>query len=635
MYSLCGKKVKNLKHLTVKKLTKLFLLVACTFSVGSSMISCKKDYDDDIKKINQRLTNLESLVQKANTDITSLKSIVDAFAAKDHIIDITDIEGGYKITFEKKGSVNILNGTNGTSTNMPIISVAEFEGKLHWCQIVDGVTEWITDNSGKMVLATGKDGEAGKTPKLGINDAGYWTVDGNLVYDSNDNPIKAKGQDGQNGQDGQDGLNGQDGQDGLNGDSFFNSVTKSDKEVVFTLANGTTFTIPFKQSLAFGDGSADLVTFTSGVSKEFDVILPTTLTKAEYSAFIAEVKAKSGSDVAIAVRSSNSKWAVEISKGPVFDINGDITQQPKVKVTPSSLILVDEYAVLTVSLIDSKGETISISRPVLAQSTGNTFIIRNDALISSHATINEAIAACANGDVIKVKGGKYDEILTINKIVTIEGLGSQWTTAGVSQDEEATKLTQKITIAANGVVLKNLVVYASENYILNITGENTVVENIKFKYDPGSDSQPHAIQLANTAKGTTIKNCAFQVYWKAIAGIPENLKILNNEFIRTIPFAGSYHSSLEIKGNTFNRQVLSKDSQVPHFIVTDVDANNGTNYSTWSADLKATIDQIKMQNTWTGSNSAASNGRPVRIQNTSGTVFSIIVLGSDTLQPTT
>ena len=199
-----------------------------------------------------------------NTNISSLQSIMEAIQNNDYITNVTPVmedgkEIGYTISFKKGNPITIYHGQNG--------------------------------HNGQ----DGKPGEDGYTPQIGIkqdtNGIYYWTLDGEWMTDENGNKIKAQGIDGQNGEDGQDGKPGEDGQDGIPGEdgqdgkdgitpqfkiedeywwvsyddgttwkklgqatgsdatSIFKSVTKNDKEVIFTLNDDTTIVIPIAQKI--------------------------------------------------------------------------------------------------------------------------------------------------------------------------------------------------------------------------------------------------------------------------------------------------------------------------------------------------------------------------------------------------
>lgn len=235
----------------------IFYFIVATMLLS---VSCSKGYDDSalvgrVDNLENRVAKLEDLCMQMNTNISSLQAIVAAVQKNDYITGVAPItiDGntvGYTITFAKSQPITIYHGEDGEDGKNGV------DGK-------DGVN--------------GIDGSDGHTPIVGVkqDEDGiyYWTLDGDWLYDSDGNKIKAQGidgKDGENGIDGEDGENGTDGKDGISpqlkiengywyisydngstwtqygkaagedGDSFFESIDTSDSEyVVFTLSDGT------------------------------------------------------------------------------------------------------------------------------------------------------------------------------------------------------------------------------------------------------------------------------------------------------------------------------------------------------------------------------------------------------------
>ncbi len=189
------------------------------------------DYDDQpirdrIDDIEDRLDYLETLCRQMNSDIITLQELVQALQNQDTVQAVVPIvrDGqtvGYTITFTKSGPVSIYNGENGQNASAPVIGVAQENGVWYWT--VDGA--WMTTPDGQKISA---EGAQGATPQLRIAE-GYWEV-------SYDNATwtrlgKASGEQG---------------------DSFFSGVDPDGENdtVVFTLADGTTISIPKAKRLA-------------------------------------------------------------------------------------------------------------------------------------------------------------------------------------------------------------------------------------------------------------------------------------------------------------------------------------------------------------------------------------------------
>ena len=226
----------------VKSFVTALLLMLTTFS-------CSK-YDDSeiwdyVKGMNNRLTALEEKCKDMNTNITSLQTIVAAFENGDYITNVAPvmrngIQIGYTITFLKSAPITIYNGNDGTDGNdgyTPVMGVKkDADGLYYWT--VDG--EWLITAEGDKVRASGIDGQDGSngtdgtngdngiTPLLKIENE-YWYVS----YD--------EGTSWQM-------LGKATGDKGTDGASLFSSVEVVANEVIFILSDGTSFSIPLKNS---------------------------------------------------------------------------------------------------------------------------------------------------------------------------------------------------------------------------------------------------------------------------------------------------------------------------------------------------------------------------------------------------
>ena len=207
---------------------------------------------------------LKTLCNQMNTNLESLQTVVAAMQEGDYITSCTPLmengkQIGYTIVFAKMGSIVIYHGKDGANGSdgadgsdgsdgavvVPTIGIKQdTNGIYYWT--LDG--QWLLDSEGYKVRASptdgvngedgkdgangsdGADGKDGITPQLKIEE-GYWYVSYNNG-ESWESLGKATGEDGANGTDGKD------------GDSFFQSVTENEDDVVFTLADGTTFTVP-------------------------------------------------------------------------------------------------------------------------------------------------------------------------------------------------------------------------------------------------------------------------------------------------------------------------------------------------------------------------------------------------------
>ena len=223
-------------------------LVTIALAFGALLTTaCKSDVDDlwdQIDSLEGRIITLETTVSQLNTNVESLKTIVDALNNGWTISSVIEYSSYYNITFDNGRSILLNKDASAVST--PVISVkADADGVYYWT--VDG--NWLTVD-GKKVCATGEKGEkgdkgdkgdqgetgatgetgaAGITPQLRINETtNEWEISTDSGTTWTSTGVKATGSAG---------------------DSFFKSVASGDDEVTFTLADGTSFTLPKTDSV--------------------------------------------------------------------------------------------------------------------------------------------------------------------------------------------------------------------------------------------------------------------------------------------------------------------------------------------------------------------------------------------------
>lgn len=188
------------KQIVMRRFFTLFVFVL-TIAVSS----CSYDDTKVLETLNNhenRISKLEELCREMNTNISALQTLVEVWQNGDYITGVTPVieQGetiGYVITFAKGDSITIYHGEDGKD------GANGADGK-------DG--------------ANGADGKDGVTPVIGVRQDSdniyYWTLNGEWLTDEAGNKIKASGidgKDGVNGEDGKDGANGTDGKDGANG----------------------------------------------------------------------------------------------------------------------------------------------------------------------------------------------------------------------------------------------------------------------------------------------------------------------------------------------------------------------------------------------------------------------------------
>lgn len=167
-----------------------------------------------------------------------------------------DMGSGFTHLLDSTGAPIIAVGQNGEKgVDAPIIGVkADTDGIYYWTTTVADSTSWILNELGQKLAVSGNDGLMGKTPIIGVDSEGYWTVDtGNgatRILDADNQPVYAKGE---------------------SGDSYFSSVTENDRYVILTLSNGSVFALQkyVNLSVSFRDGNNQKLKMNT--SKDFAI----------------------------------------------------------------------------------------------------------------------------------------------------------------------------------------------------------------------------------------------------------------------------------------------------------------------------------------------------------------------------
>ena len=258
----------------MKNMYRILLLVALVFA------SCSK-YDDsdlrnEVQNLGNRVNALERWQNEVNSNLTTLQSIVNSLNGMDHITSIDDLKDnsgqiiGYTLHFAKGASKNIYNGSEGKEGKTPAIGVKiDSDGVYYWTK--DG--QWLLDQDGKKVRASGtpgKDGENGIngtdgvngtdgingndgiTPKLKIEN-GYWYVSYDNGTSWNKLGIAETGS--------------------TTSACIFKSVTVSENYITFTLADGSSFALPYgdQLSIAFGETDSHIIAPNSIIDIDYEV----------------------------------------------------------------------------------------------------------------------------------------------------------------------------------------------------------------------------------------------------------------------------------------------------------------------------------------------------------------------------
>ena len=292
------------KFFAIITLLALFLVVGCVDldELWNEIDFLKKQNAEQAKELEEEnakftafealLESVEQLTSSANSEITSIKGLVDALTNNLRVVSYKELadKSGYELTMSDGSKITLKHGTDGAAGKdgkdgadgqdgvdgvTPNISVKlHDDGLLYWT--LDG--EFMLDADGNMIPAQGKDGKDGKdgatgaagaagadgkdgiTPLLRVNTNLYWemSLDGGktwqLVKDTKNNPIKAQGPTGQrgpagkpgasgaNGAPGTQGLPGDKGDPGKDGDPIV-TITENYDYVIITYL-GATYVVP-------------------------------------------------------------------------------------------------------------------------------------------------------------------------------------------------------------------------------------------------------------------------------------------------------------------------------------------------------------------------------------------------------
>ncbi len=249
-------KVNNFNSMKTRNI--LFILLALTISVGCE----RTDFDEILRRHadhEMRIVALETLVATANSEITTIKGLINALEGKVSINSYTELsdKSGYELLMSDGSKIVLKNGDKGESGSVPSVNVKQhIDGLLYWT--LNG--EFMLDGNGKMILAQGvkgdkgEDGANGQTPQMRVNSSNDWEVsvdngtNWQTVKDSNGNPVKATGEVGPQGPQGPAGSGG----------DIDLTITESESTIVIEY-NGVVYTVVKGESSI--DPSLPYITF--------------------------------------------------------------------------------------------------------------------------------------------------------------------------------------------------------------------------------------------------------------------------------------------------------------------------------------------------------------------------------------
>lgn len=461
---------------------KKFRHYALLLVTAMAVFGCSKDYDDtelkqDISDLQSRVEKLETWCTTVNGQISALQGLVTALEAKDYVTGVSPVTNGYTINFSKSESITIYNGKDGAKGAdgvTPVIGVDKFEGESYWTvKIGTTAATWMLDADGKKIRTTGDkgvDGSAGingQSPVLSVvtdtDGKVYWKVNGEWLLNSG-KKVQATGDKGDKGETGSAGAAGA---DGAQGDAVFAAdgvtVDKTKGTVTFTLAgeDGATFTLPMASEMKIFKEFTDCMVRPAMKTLTLDL----NLKQDEYTAIKAELTSSKGMTTAIvkATRAAaGSPWGVTL-KEPTFNADKSIKENAVVTFDFPTDVAEDEFALLKVTVIDTKGQEHAATRIIVYSTkvavesvTLNQVTI--DVNVGDEANLIATITpADATTQTLKWESSD-DEIVTVDAAGKVTGVKVGSATITVTSTADATKTaTCTVTVksvAVTGVTLE-------------------------------------------------------------------------------------------------------------------------------------------------------------------------------------
>ena len=200
--------VCNYNELNINRyMKKAFFIILMAFSLvacNNDIYKAIEDLNNKIEELDGRVSQLEELCKEMNTNISSLQTIVNVILTNDYIISIAPVtkdgeEIGYVITFAQHEPITIYHGQKGKDGNDGKDGENGKDGK-------DGLNG--EDGKDGKDGIDGEDGQDGVSPIVSvkldsIDGAYYWTIDGQWLYNDNNERVPVTRKNGQDGHDGQ------------------------------------------------------------------------------------------------------------------------------------------------------------------------------------------------------------------------------------------------------------------------------------------------------------------------------------------------------------------------------------------------------------------------------------------------
>ncbi|HEY8382635.1 MAG TPA: NosD domain-containing protein [Microvirga sp.] len=200
---------------------------------------------------------------------------------------------------------------------------------------------------------------------------------------------------------------------------------------------------------------------------------------------------------------------------------------------------------------------------------GNTtyMLVDNAGGGNGFATIESAIEAAAAGDTILLAEGTYDEALTLDKRVTIEGVKKGVAGTGNGRGTGETVITGGVHITANGVVIDGMTIRDGGQFTGGRAGaliqaDNVAIRNSIFLHAQSntSDGSRAIATVTGDAQNLTVTGNLAVGWGTGLSLNPGATGTVSNNTFRQ-NFTGLYAdqpSGLAIAGNTFDGNKLEQ-----------------------------------------------------------------------------
>lgn len=163
------------------------------------MLSACSNLEDVYRRLDEvetRLAKIEKLTDGANRDIKAMKTLLETQGSNISIKSYRPLDdnSGYLLEMSNGDKIVLKNGTDGTNSSMGVKRGED--GVFYWT--ING--QYMYDSDGNKIKASGQDGANGVTPIMRVNKKNnYWeySVDGgaswHLVLNSDNEPVEATG----------------------------------------------------------------------------------------------------------------------------------------------------------------------------------------------------------------------------------------------------------------------------------------------------------------------------------------------------------------------------------------------------------------------------------------------------------